>query len=170
VLACGAAYAAVEKSTPNGDPLSSWDGVGWALTTVTTVGYGDSCPTTTAGRRIAGAVMFVGIGFVAIRTAAAADRFMRAQRRDQSELASVERELREVADRVSALERRLCLTRPREGHALSCLRERLNCHGRQLIANAAQVILFRLQREHRGVRRLYVMHVCPVGARRSPDR
>jgi len=50
-------------------------------TTVTTVGCGDSFPaTTTAGRIIA--VMLVGIGFVTIPTAAAAERFMRAHRND----------------------------------------------------------------------------------------
>lgn len=48
---------------------------------MTTVGCGDSFPaTTTAGRIIA--VMLVGIGFVTILTAAAAERFMRAHRND----------------------------------------------------------------------------------------
>lgn len=66
VLGGGAAYAAVEKVGPNGDRLSAWDGVWWAITTVTTVGYGDSYPQTDGGRVIAIAVMLVGIGFVAI--------------------------------------------------------------------------------------------------------
>ena len=44
---------------------------------MTTVGYGDSFPVTDEGRAIAMAVMFVGIGFVALLTAYIADRFIR---------------------------------------------------------------------------------------------
>lgn len=74
VLGGGAAFAAVETE----QNLTAWDGVWWAVTTVTTVGYGDIPPTTDAGRMIAVVVMIVGIGFVAIVTAAAAERFIRA--------------------------------------------------------------------------------------------
>ncbi|HEX8122953.1 MAG TPA: potassium channel family protein [Solirubrobacteraceae bacterium] len=73
VLGGGAAFAAVEKS----QHLSTWDGVWWAMTTVTTVGYGDIQPESDGGRVIAIIVMLVGIGFVAILTAAAAERVHR---------------------------------------------------------------------------------------------
>lgn len=73
VLAGGAAFAAIET----GHELSSWDGAWWAITTVTTVGYGDVIPETEAGRVIAILVMSVGIGFVALLTAFIADRFVR---------------------------------------------------------------------------------------------
>lgn len=56
VLGGGAAYSAVEKSS-DGRALSAWDGVWRSITTVTTVGYGDSYPATTAGRIIAIVVM-----------------------------------------------------------------------------------------------------------------
>src|SRR3954466_9785125 len=59
-------------------------GCGGRSPPVTTVGYGDVSPQTNAGRAIAIVVMLVGIGFVAILTAAAADRFM-ASRREASE-------------------------------------------------------------------------------------
>jgi voltage-gated potassium channel len=98
VLGGGAAYAAVEP-TPDGSQLSSWDGVWWAITTVTTVGYGDTFPVTTTGRILAVIVMFVGIGFVAVLTAAAAERFMRTDRR---ELEAVERRLEEISKRLDA--------------------------------------------------------------------
>jgi len=68
----GAAFAAVEKG------YSTWDGVWWAATTMTTVGYGDLAPQTTLGRLIAIGVMLVGIGFIALVTGAIAQRFLAA--------------------------------------------------------------------------------------------
>ena len=55
---------------------SIFDGIWWALVTITTVGYGDFFPVTTAGRIVGGALMVVGIGFVATLTASVAAHFM----------------------------------------------------------------------------------------------
>lgn len=101
VLGGGAAYAAVEKA----QDLSAWDGVWWAIVTVTTVGYGDTFPETDAGRIIAIAVMFVGIGFIAILTAAAAERFLREQRDERHELEGVEQRLDEIVRRLDSMEK-----------------------------------------------------------------
>jgi voltage-gated potassium channel Kch len=81
--------------------LETWDGVWWAVTTATTVGYGDLKPQTNGGRVIAMLVMIVGIGFVALLTAAAADRFLRS-RRDE---AKTDRRLAEIARRLARLRR-----------------------------------------------------------------
>src|SRR3954447_24538471 len=75
VLAGGAAFAAVENGHHD-HPVGLWDGLWWAVSTVTTVGYGDLSPVTSLGRILAMLVMFTGIGFVAVLTAAAAQRFM----------------------------------------------------------------------------------------------
>lgn len=106
VLAGGAAYSAVEKTDQQGHLLTTWDGVWWAMTTVTTVGYGDNVPVTVVGRIIAIVVMLVGIGFVAILTAAAADRFLRAQRAERDELRRVETQLEEILSRLAMIEER----------------------------------------------------------------
>ncbi len=53
------------------------DGLWWAVTTVTTVGYGDRFPTTTEGRILAVMLMFVGISLVGVITASVASWFVR---------------------------------------------------------------------------------------------
>jgi voltage-gated potassium channel len=109
-LSGGAAYAAVE------DNQSTWDGVWWAVTTMTTVGYGDEYPTTVLGRLIGMALMLVGIGFIAVLTGAVAERFLSTRIEESTaELtaevehaeADVLTELREIMRRLQALEQRL---------------------------------------------------------------
>jgi voltage-gated potassium channel len=73
-LGGGAAFASVE-----GRHVSTWDGIWWAISTMTTVGYGDIYPRTNEGRAIAIMVMLVGIGFIAILTAAIAQKFVATQ-------------------------------------------------------------------------------------------
>jgi voltage-gated potassium channel len=108
VLGGGAAFAAVEEDK------STWDGVWWAITTMTTVGYGGS-PETDLGRIITIGVLVVGIGFVAILTGAVAERFLASQIEDVTDAAidveatdaEVLAELREVRTRLDRLEARL---------------------------------------------------------------
>ena len=46
-----------------GTTFRSWgDGIWWALTTLTTVGYGDHVPATTSGRVVAAMIMIMGVG------------------------------------------------------------------------------------------------------------
>ena len=107
VLAAGQAFTIVED-----DPtLSVWDGLWWAATTSTTVGYGDIYPTTTVGRMIALGLMFVGIGFVAMLTAAVAQRFVLRNAKESSDAIDTGRVLEELKsiqerlDRIEALGR-----------------------------------------------------------------
>ena len=51
------------------------DGIWWALVTVTTVGYGDITPSTTLGRFVASALMFLGLGLIATVTAIVSAKF-----------------------------------------------------------------------------------------------
>jgi voltage-gated potassium channel len=53
------------------------DSIWWAMVTVTTIGYGDIYPVTTAGRFVAMIMMFIGIGCVSLLTALIASTYLR---------------------------------------------------------------------------------------------
>jgi voltage-gated potassium channel len=106
VLAGGAAFAHAESR-------STWDGVWWAMTTVTTVGYGDIPPQTDLGRVVAILVMLVGIGFLSLLIGSVSERFLRTdleqeaeevERNDETQHAELMRELRAIRERLAELE------------------------------------------------------------------
>jgi voltage-gated potassium channel len=70
---CGAlAVLDAEKHEPGSNIVTFWDALWWALTTITTVGYGDHFPITATGRVVAGALMLSGIAVVGVVTASVA--------------------------------------------------------------------------------------------------
>jgi voltage-gated potassium channel len=71
------------------------DAIWWAIVTITTVGYGDIVPQTTVGRAAGIVVMLVGVGFVAILTAAIAAHFVGQEEND---------ELRQINERLDRIE------------------------------------------------------------------
>jgi voltage-gated potassium channel len=72
----------------------------WAIVTVTTVGYGDIVPETTAGRLIASALMLVGVSAIPIATSLVVSVFLtRLQARQREE------DAQERADYVARLAR-----------------------------------------------------------------
>ena len=58
-----------ERDAPEATITSAGDALWWACSTVTTVGYGDRYPVTTAGRFVAVALMVVGVAVVSSLTA-----------------------------------------------------------------------------------------------------
>lgn len=70
ILTGGGLFSLFESKA--GHIVTYWDGVWWAIVTITTVGYGDYYPVTVAGRIVGIFVMFSGIGFVATVTTALA--------------------------------------------------------------------------------------------------
>jgi voltage-gated potassium channel len=100
VIVGGIAVANIESTAK--EPWSAWDGIWWAVTTVTTVGYGGLEPHTDSGRIIASAIMIVGIGFVALFTAFIADRFVASQRETERQILTELREIREKLERLEA--------------------------------------------------------------------
>ena len=102
IVVAGAAESAVSA----GEFPQLWDGIWWAVVTVTTVGYGDLYPTTVQGRLIGIVLMFVGIGFLSILTAAIASRFVREERSDENKelmetLRKIQTDVEELKSRTS---------------------------------------------------------------------
>lgn len=83
------------------------DGLYWAVTTVTTTGYGDVVPTTETGKALAIYVMLVGAAFLAILTGAIAQRFVGRWQRSGAVGGedAVLAKLDELGERISQLER-----------------------------------------------------------------
>jgi voltage-gated potassium channel len=99
---------AIQATVDTGDFKTFWDGVWWAVVTVTTVGYGDVYPTTVAGRLVAIGLMLVGVGFLAVLTATIASRFVKEDR--GAETASITESLVRIEAEIAALNARLDLT------------------------------------------------------------
>jgi voltage-gated potassium channel Kch len=81
-------------------------GLWWSAQTVTTVGYGDHVPTTTAGQLVAFAVMVMGIAFISVVTAAISAALIEGARRrfSAADDAARARELSDVVDRLERIE------------------------------------------------------------------
>lgn len=73
-----------ERDVPTSNIKSFGDGLWWAVTTVTTVGYGDKFPTTSMGRVLAVGLMLVGISLMGVITASVAAWFVKMSQ-DESE-------------------------------------------------------------------------------------
>lgn len=92
---------------------SAWDGIFWAVQTVTTVGYGDPMPTGTSGQVLAVLLMLFGTAFLAVITAAITSVFIeRAHALRESEAEDEEEDdaramLEEILRRLDRLERSL---------------------------------------------------------------
>jgi voltage-gated potassium channel len=101
---------AVHETDPARFP-NPWRGLWFAIVTVTTVGYGDTFPTSPVGRLIASFLMVTGIGFLGLATAAIAGHFV-SQDAEDKHRESTDRqeeilaELRRLNERLDSLESR----------------------------------------------------------------
>jgi voltage-gated potassium channel len=67
----------IEREQSEANILNFWDGLWWAFTTITTVGYGDKYPISGEGRILAVFLMVLGISLLGVVTATIAAWFVR---------------------------------------------------------------------------------------------
>jgi len=99
----------------NPNVSTPFDAIWWAFSTVTTVGYGDVVPSTTAGRLVAIALIVVGVItfvsfatlLVAIASARATDEIVGLEMRETRELVTIAESLRSIEQRIETIEHRL---------------------------------------------------------------
>jgi len=108
VLVAGGALAALETDTVN----DFGEGVWWAVSLVSTVGFAGDTPQTTGGRLISGVLMLVGFATLSVVTAAIASLLVVEEEEPELEQVRVSErevlaELQRVRGRLEALEARL---------------------------------------------------------------
>lgn len=121
ILMAGVLMAAIDPAVPS--PL---DGIWWAWVTVTTVGYGDIVPTTTAGKLFGALLILLGVALFSLMTASFSafffergiskvgedlgrdvDRVEQEETSIQSSLERINRTLTRIEERLDTLERKV---------------------------------------------------------------
>jgi len=81
----GAVQITISERGVEGSNIKNFgDGLWWAITTVTTVGYGDRFPITSTGRVLAVCLMLVGISLMGVITASVAAWFVKMSQDDST--------------------------------------------------------------------------------------
>jgi voltage-gated potassium channel len=93
------------EDDPNSNIRTPMDAIWWALTTITTVGYGDRFPVTLEGRLVAMLLMVVGIGLFGVLTGLFAKVFMETEIQEETtEIAQLSTEVKALREQVQALQ------------------------------------------------------------------
>ncbi len=106
-------FGVVERIVDPGTFDTVWLGMWWAIQTVTTVGYGDVVPGSTAGKVIATFLMLGGLSLFAVVTGAITSAFVAQRQKDMAdEDDPVTRRLDEVTAKLDALQSEVARLRP----------------------------------------------------------
>jgi voltage-gated potassium channel len=96
IVSTSIAILHVEKS-PEANIRTAEDAIWWAVTTMTTVGYGDRYPISAEGRLVAGFLMVAGVGLFGIVSGFVAAWFLNPTgQKESSEHAAIQQELAEI--------------------------------------------------------------------------
>jgi voltage-gated potassium channel len=106
-------FGVVERLVDPGTFDTVWLGMWWAIQTVTTVGYGDVVPGSTAGKVIASLLMLGGLSLFAVVTGAITSAFVAQRQREMAAKADpVAQRLDELTAKLDALQADVARLRP----------------------------------------------------------
>jgi voltage-gated potassium channel len=109
IIGGGALFVAFERGDQH---LTTWDGIYWAITTMTTLGSNIE-PTTVGSKVVSVVILLIGISFVALLTGAVAQRFLapevtaleaREEREGETDATVALRQMQQLREQMSALE------------------------------------------------------------------
>lgn len=103
----GLAVTEAERQIDGSNIQGVGDGWWWAITTMATVGYGDTYPVSTQGRIVGTALMIMGVALLGTITASIASNFNATDSKDSSNGASSASEVDDLKKRVAELEGKL---------------------------------------------------------------
>lgn len=101
-VGAGVIVAEIERGAKGAKITTIPEGMWWAVTTVTTVGYGDAYPVTPAGRGFAVVLMLFGVGIFGLLAASLASFLIERGRRDEVDPDDVG--LEDIAARLARIE------------------------------------------------------------------
>ncbi|MCX6417468.1 MAG: ion transporter [Actinobacteria bacterium] len=103
----GLAVTEAERHVDGSNIQGVGDGWWWAITTMATVGYGDTFPVSTQGRIVGTALMIMGVALLGTITASIASNFNSTDSEDSSNGTSSASEVDDLKKRVAELESKL---------------------------------------------------------------
>lgn len=125
VFTAALAVLDAERGQPGAKINSFGNAIWWAMTTVTTVGYGDYFPVTTTGRFIAVGLMIGGVALIGVVTASFAAWFIdRVRVEEEEQAAATQRDLHAIAERLDVVTAELIELRRAANRAERTERER----------------------------------------------
>ncbi|GJF12832.1 voltage-gated potassium channel [Mycolicibacterium cyprinidarum] len=108
VYVASLAMLETERSAPGANITNFGDALWWSITTVTTVGYGDTYPVTDTGRLIAALLMMGGISLIGVITATVASWIVeRVSEEDSANRAATAAQMEELRDQIHQLSAQL---------------------------------------------------------------
>jgi voltage-gated potassium channel len=91
------------ETAPGSNIKTAEDAIWWALTTITTVGYGDHYPVTSAGRFVAGILMCAGVGLFGMFSGFLASWFVAPDaKQDRNDVEALRQEIRDLRAVIEA--------------------------------------------------------------------
>ena len=113
IIVAALAVTQAERHARGATITNLGDGFWWAITTVTTVGYGDTYPVTITGRFVAAALMIGGVALIGIVTATIASWLVQQVAQvDDADQAASRAQVDELRDEIADLRARLGVPGP----------------------------------------------------------